>query len=129
MARQEQKHGGNTEYSETESASRISLTIPAQVSYSLGKERFPCKEVKRMAVATLTSKGQITIPKAIRDCLGLHSGDKLEFIVTENGDVLIKPVTKKVDEVFGKLHKPGQESVSVEDMDSAIRERLKAKFK
>lgn len=82
-----------------------------------------------MAVATLTSKGQITIPKAIRDGLGLHSGDKLEFIVTENGDVLIKPVTKKVDEVFGKLHKPGQKTVSVEDMDSAIRERLKAKFK
>ena len=55
-----------------------------------------------MTIATVTSKGQVTIPKSIRDALRLHTGDKLEFIVTEEGDTLLRPVTKKVDDVFGR---------------------------
>lgn len=82
-----------------------------------------------MAIARLTSKGQITIPKAVRDTLGLHAGDKLEFVVKQNGDIFVRPVTKKVEDVFGKLHKPGREPVSIENMDSAIRHRIRAAFK
>jgi AbrB family looped-hinge helix DNA binding protein len=82
-----------------------------------------------MAIATLTSKGQVTIPKTVRDALHLHSGDKLEFIISQNGEVLIRPVTKKVDDVFGRLHKPGRKAASVEEMDLAIRQRIKAKYK
>ena len=82
-----------------------------------------------MAIAKLTSKGQVTIPKVVRDTLHVHTGDKLEFIVTQNGEVLIRPVTKKVDDVFGRLRKPGRKPVSVEEMDLAIRERLQATFK
>ena len=37
-----------------------------------------------MALATVTNKGQITIPKAVRESLGLHTGDKLEFVIAEH---------------------------------------------
>jgi AbrB family looped-hinge helix DNA binding protein len=82
-----------------------------------------------MATATITSKGQITIPKMVRDALHLHSGDKLEFIVSQDGEVLIRPVTKKVDDVFGRLHKPGRKAASIEEMDRAINKRIRAKYK
>jgi antitoxin PrlF len=78
-----------------------------------------------MAIATLTSKGQITIPKVVRETLNLHTGDKLEFVVTGEGNVLVRPVTKKVDDVFGRLHKPGRKPVSIQEMDAAIRKRIR----
>jgi antitoxin PrlF len=82
-----------------------------------------------MTIARLTSKGQVTIPKAVRDALCLHTGDKLEFIVRQSGDALIRPVTRNVDDLFGKLHKPGRKPVSIEEMDSAIRQRARTTFK
>ena len=82
-----------------------------------------------MPVATLTNKGQVTIPKAIRDNLGLHTGDKLEFVVTKQGEAFFRPITRKVDDVFGQLHKPGRETVSVEEMDAAVKRKAKATFK
>ena len=81
-----------------------------------------------MALATITSKGQITIPKAIREKLMLATGDKLEFVVTNDREALIRPVSKTVDEVFGMLHKPGMKGVTIEDMDEAIARKLKADF-
>jgi antitoxin PrlF len=78
-----------------------------------------------MTLATLTNKGQVTIPKAIRESLGLHSGDKLEFVLVESGKAYIRPITKKVDDVFGRLQKPGRKPVSVEKMDEKIRQKLR----
>ncbi len=82
-----------------------------------------------MALATLTTKGQVTIPKTIRDSLHLNTGDKIEIIVTEKREAIMRPVSKKVDDIFGKLHKPGRKAVSLETMDEAIRDRMKEKFK
>lgn len=82
-----------------------------------------------MALATLTTKGQVTIPKTIRDSLNLNTGDKIEIIVTEKREAIIRPVSKKVDDIFCKLHKPGRKAVSLETMDDAIRDRMKDKFK
>ncbi len=83
-----------------------------------------------MALATLTTKGQVTIPKAIRDSLKINFGDKIEIIVTEKKrEAIIRPVSKKVDDLFRKLHKPGRKAVSIETMDDAIRNRMKNKFK
>ncbi len=79
-----------------------------------------------MALATLTNKGQVTIPKAVRESLGLHSGDKLEFVIVENGKACIRPVTKKVDDVFGRLYKPEKKPVPVEEMDEKIRQKMRA---
>lgn len=82
-----------------------------------------------MHLAKLTNKGQITIPKAVRQSLGLHPGDKLEFIINKNDEVLFKPIVKKVDDVFGKLHKPDRKSVSVKAMDAAIKQKMKEQAK
>ena len=82
-----------------------------------------------MATATLTTKGQVTIPKEIREVLKLQTGDKIEIIVTDKREALIRPISKKVDEIFCKLHKPGRKAVTLEAMDDAIRNRMKDKFK
>jgi AbrB family looped-hinge helix DNA binding protein len=81
-----------------------------------------------MALATITTKGQVTIPKSVRDSLMLSTGDKIEFVVTDKREALIRPISKKVDEVFGILHKPGRKTVSVEEMDATIRQKMKDNF-
>ena len=75
-----------------------------------------------MAVATLTSKGQTTIPKEIRDLLGLAPGDKLDFVVESDGRVVLRPATLDVRELRGMLRKKGRRAVSLEQMDRAIAE-------
>ncbi len=59
-----------------------------------------------MAISTLTSKGQLTLPKSIRDYLGVDEGDKIEFIINEAGHVLVSPRTLNIDDIFGMIDKP-----------------------
>ena len=80
-----------------------------------------------MVTATITSKGQITIPKEVRDCLQLHTGDRVAFFVEEAGCAVLKPVTRSVDQVFGRLRSPGGPVRSVADMDRAVAGRMKAR--
>ncbi len=75
-----------------------------------------------MTTATLTSKGQITVPRDVRQRLGLDSGDRVEFVEIEEGVFAIKPVIDDVRSLKGLLKKPGK-PVSVEDMNAAIRAR------
>ncbi len=82
-----------------------------------------------MALATLTTKGQVTIPKLIRDALKLNTGDKIEIIVTDKREAIIRPVSKKVDDIFCKLHNPQRKTASIEEMQQAIKNRMKAKYK
>jgi antitoxin PrlF len=79
-----------------------------------------------MTLATLTSKGQITIPKSVREGLRLHTGDKVEFILSDGEEVRLRPVTRKVDEVFGRLHKAGRKPVSIEALDEGIRKIVRS---
>lgn len=79
-----------------------------------------------MPLATITSKGQVTIPKAVRDSLRLDAGDRIEFVLAPGGEVLIRPISRKVDDVFGRLHRPGRRPVATEEMDEAIARRMKA---
>jgi antitoxin PrlF len=82
-----------------------------------------------MVLATITTKGQVTIPKTVRDSLKLQAGEKIEFVVTQNREALIRPISKKVDDIFGKLHKPDRKAVSIEEMDAAIRGKIKDSFR
>lgn len=75
---------------------------------------------RQMPVATLTSKGQTTIPKEIRDMLGLAPGDKLDFVVESDGRVVLRPATLDVRELRGILRRKGAKPVSLEEMDRAI---------
>jgi antitoxin PrlF len=74
-----------------------------------------------MPAATLTSKGQVTIPKEIRDALGLSVGDKVDFILEAEGRVILRPATRSVLELAGLLHRPGARARSLEEMKSAVR--------
>jgi AbrB family looped-hinge helix DNA binding protein len=72
--------------------------------------------------ATLTSKGQITIPKNVRDALQLRAGDRLDFIVQADGTVRVLPVKGSVRSLKGALPKLAR-PVTLEDMERAIRRR------
>ena len=78
-----------------------------------------------MVTATLTTKGQITIPKTVRDSLHLHSGDRVAFVMHGHSEALLKPITKSVDEVFGKLHDAAQKPRSVAEMKAAVAARFR----
>ena len=75
-----------------------------------------------MSTSTLTSKGQTTIPKDVRKRLNLQPGDRLEFVIDEDGRVLVLPVSIDASELAGMLKSPAR-TVSVEDMNRAIRKR------
>jgi antitoxin PrlF len=72
--------------------------------------------------ATLTSKGQTTIPKAIRDHLKLRPGDRIEFVIDEDGRVVLLPLSFDAADLAGILPPP-KRAVSLEEMDAAIRRR------
>jgi AbrB family looped-hinge helix DNA binding protein len=75
-----------------------------------------------MSTSTLTSKGQTTIPKDVRKRLNLHPGDRLEFVIDEDGRVLLLPATLDVSELAGMLKRPAK-PVTVAEMNQAIRMR------
>ena len=80
-----------------------------------------------MPTSTLTSKGQVTIPRRIRERLGLRVGDRLEFRIDESGKLLIEPEpASRLGRVPGLLkHLAGDRPVTVEEMDEGIRERVR----
>ena len=73
-----------------------------------------------MPAATLTSKGQLTLPKKIRELLKLEPGDTVEFVVAEDGTVRVRAGSYDVRELRGMLKRAGRKLVSLEDMDAAI---------
>ncbi|OIR24894.1 AbrB/MazE/SpoVT family DNA-binding domain-containing protein [Bathymodiolus thermophilus thioautotrophic gill symbiont] len=82
-----------------------------------------------MSLATISSKGQVTIPKSIRDFLHLNSGDKIEVLPTKNGEAIIRPISKTVDEMFCKLKRSEQQPLSVEEMNEALGQRFKDRWR
>jgi antitoxin PrlF len=75
-----------------------------------------------MALSTITSKGQTTIPGEIRRYLKLKAGDRVEFIVEPDGKVVLVPATVDVRELKGLLA-PAPRRVTLEEMETAIRKR------
>ncbi len=66
--------------------------------------------------ATLTSKGQTTIPKEIREGLGIKPGDRITFTLMPDGTVSMRAKTKSVMELAGMLHKKGRKPVPIEKL-------------
>lgn len=75
-----------------------------------------------MATATLTSKGQITVPAAVRSALGVGTGDRVEFVEVAPGRYEFIAATRPVTALKGMFGKPGK-TVSIEEMNAAIARR------
>ena len=75
-----------------------------------------------MATSTITTKGQVTIPKQIRNLLNVDKGDRVEFLVDDNGTVTIWPVTSDITELKGLVARPDK-YISLQDMKNAIRDQ------
>lgn len=75
-----------------------------------------------MLSTTVTDTGQITLPDEIRQYLKLVSGSRVEFVIDEDGQGKIFPLTVAVETLSGILHRPGRPPISLEDMETAIAE-------
>ncbi|OAM77157.1 AbrB/MazE/SpoVT family DNA-binding domain-containing protein [Devosia elaeis] len=71
-----------------------------------------------MATATLTSKGQMTLPKDVRDDLKLEPGDKVDIVKEGNRYVLV-PRNVRAEDLYGILHRPGDRRMTPEEEDEA----------
>ena len=73
-----------------------------------------------MATATVTSKGQITIPAKVRSALGLDAGDRVEFVELEKGQFTMIAATRSVQELKGLFRHKVRKPVLIEEMNAAI---------
>jgi AbrB family looped-hinge helix DNA binding protein len=81
-----------------------------------------------MTIATMTSKGQITIPAATRSKLRLAAGSKVDFVENEAGEIVLKPVVGDIKRLRG-IVKYGGAPVSIEDMNKAIADAAAESFR
>ena len=74
---------------------------------------------------TLTSKGQVTLPKEIRDRLGLDAGSILDFEIQADNTIIARHVQPDARRIRGLLKSPHAAALSVEQMDEAIARHLR----
>ena len=78
-----------------------------------------------MTTATITSKGQVTIPKDVRTRLGIGAGDRVEFVEIQDGVFQIVAATRDVQTLKGIVPKP-KKPVTIAEMNQAIAEMGRA---
>ncbi|MBM3395306.1 MAG: AbrB/MazE/SpoVT family DNA-binding domain-containing protein [Betaproteobacteria bacterium] len=66
--------------------------------------------------ATLTSKGQTTIPKEIREKLAMKAGDRMTFTLMPDATVVMRVKSRRITQLAGVLHKKGRKRVPVEQL-------------
>ncbi len=80
-----------------------------------------------MASAKITSKGQITLPKSIRQYLNVDTGDSIEFFIEKDGRVNVVAKTVDISQLYGILKT--DKHVSIEDMKKAVQHEAIKRFK
>jgi antitoxin PrlF len=78
-----------------------------------------------MAISTVTSKGQVTIPKKIREKLNLRSGDKLDFRIEDDDSVHIYALARSVEDVFGMFAEKTAQPYSTKEAREIVREAFR----
>ena len=73
-----------------------------------------------MPIATVTSKGQVTIPKAVRDALEIGNGDRLEFVVQDDGSCRVRTLRVDIRDLFGVLK--SDLHLTIDEMNEVIRQ-------
>lgn len=84
--------------------------------------RLPYHKVRNMSTATLTSKGQITVPAAVREALGVDTGDRVEFVEIGPGRYEFIAASRSVTALKGMFGKP-RRAVSIDEMNAVIARR------
>lgn len=72
-----------------------------------------------MSESTVTIKGQTTLPRAVRQALALNPGDRLRYVILDNGQVRLLR-SRPLAELAGVLKQPGRAPVSLDEMEAAI---------
>ena len=80
-----------------------------------------------MSEAKMTSKGQLTVPKDVRQKLGLKPGDRIRFLLEADGRVRLMPAKRDISELVGILPKP-KRALRLEEMDEAIGQAIVEEF-
>lgn len=75
-------------------------------------------------LVSITSKGQLTLPKGIRDQLGLVFGSKLDFSIEPDGSLRARPLRRGAADLFGLLHDPARAASTVMQMNKAVGQHL-----
>ena len=70
-------------------------------------------------LATVTVKGQVTVPKEIRTRLNIEPGSQLDFKLNDDGSISVRPLNRSALSIIGILKRPRQASVSIEQMNAA----------
>ncbi len=77
-----------------------------------------------MPISTLTSKGQITLPREVREALRLQTGDAVDFVLGADGRVEVHKAGRRVEEVFGLLYQPGIAAADDRAVDDEVGQAL-----
>jgi AbrB family looped-hinge helix DNA binding protein len=80
-----------------------------------------------MSRSTLTAKGQTTVPKDVRDHLGLKPGDRIDFVIEEDGEVRLRTRKVRLGDLAGVLGKPSR-ALTIEEMNDATADAAVARF-
>lgn len=75
-----------------------------------------------MSQATMTSKGQITVPRDVREDLKLSAGSKVMFVKIGPQNYRLVARTRRIDDLFGVLHRPGARALTIEEINEGIAE-------
>ena len=65
---------------------------------------------------TISSKGRVTVPRDVRERLGLQAGDKIAWSTLSNGTIVLRPKTRGLVDLVGILTQPGQPGVAIDEM-------------
>jgi antitoxin PrlF len=81
----------------------------------------------KASTSKVTSKGQVTVPEAVRRALGLAQGDRLAWEATPSGRVVVRKVEGRLSDLVGLLGKP-RRSATLAEMDEAVRRRFRDRY-
>jgi len=81
-----------------------------------------------MPTATLTSKGQLTLPQPLRAKHRLAAGTRFQVTDLPDGSIRLKPLNKRAEEVAGVLHRPGLKPLSEAETKRRLAAAMKRKW-
>jgi len=77
--------------------------------------------------ATVSDKGQLTLPKKLRDQMGIQPGARLDLLLGPDGTLQVRLQARGAEALFGMLAQPGEAARTLEEMDAAVTGAVRAR--